>query len=1096
MVDSRPLRQVFASVPNLFSAVKATMLKRRSRNVDHYSLSSSDDDNSDSHAAKRPPTSMTDILRYSEYTYDVDTPPTHTTGYFAVPNTPADLSCDSLSTHESLPPLIPVAVDTETDTISEEVVPDEEIFDDCDLRYIMQCLEAVNDINEGPIPRKCTAGDRPLLQWRVLVDSYLAELLRIEGRGVFTDGQCASCKMPLQGGYWREDCHDATLFCASCIVVAHGQNPLHRTQVWNGQYFENVSLKSLGLRIQLGHTVGHPCCRPVPAFNDDFVVLDINGIHEVGLSFCGCETVMPQYVQLLRNKLFPATSIDPKTAATFRLLQHYHLLSTQSKVSAYDFYMTLSKRTDNTGTKQPKDRYHSFLTMTKEWRHLKLLKRAGRGNDPAGAAGTAPGECAVDCPACPHPGKNLPSNWKNTPKGTRWLYKLFLGIDANFRLKRKKVSSDVADPGLNHGYAYFVNSSDYKTHLDAFDKSTTTLDDATKHCNTHDAIKLANIKGSASLASSGVATVDCSRHEMKRPCSIGDLQKGERHVNVDFLLDSTLKQNTPADVSASYDVACIYSVHIPQRFEKYAFDTLDTHSMEWSVPKFHINAHREYCRSAYSPYLLPEFGRYDGEGVERCWALTNPYASITKEMGPGSRRDMLDNAFGAQNWNKILTMARVAQTLLNRIKIAVPQRETHVLAFQEFTASFEDEVVTQWEADVQTWEADPKKAPNPYIVQRPHLSQAAIRLELAEKDKQALANGTATVLHEDFSASSMLVNGLEIEETQRRLHSEYKALTKHTPDLTRAKLIEKSNVLQRKIDTWRSVQQLFMPSVVTIQVQSGAVTPYQADLLLLSAACTRITIPPVLLEHEWELRRAQAYDALTDLRARLELRAHMYHYKDRFVRGQREGTRSNALLQSIESKKNTNVARYRAAFAALEVLSAALGKTHWRGNLRELRDGDVRHVSSDDGSGSEGRRELSWIWLAGEEDASTLQTEAGQQNIDASLRVEWCKARARAQRWSEECELLQEEMHRVLAYHEWRGSWWECQVGRNFADKLDYQEGADAYAFRQASIQRGIRARCQKAWRFVDAWICLGAGDEADGSSVVELPMVTAPPNV
>lgn len=110
----------------------------------------------------------------------------------------------------------------------------------------------------------------------------------------------------------------------------------------------------------------------------------------------------------------------------------------------------------------------------------------------------------------------------------RWLFKLFLGMDANFRLKRKKVSSDTADPGLNNGYAYFVNESEYKAHLAAHDKPSATLDDTNKHCNTHDAIKLANIKGSVSLASSGVATVDCSRHEMKRPCSIGDLQKGER----------------------------------------------------------------------------------------------------------------------------------------------------------------------------------------------------------------------------------------------------------------------------------------------------------------------------------------------------------------------------------------------------------------------------------------------------------------------------------------------------------------------------------------------------------------------------------------
>jgi len=33
-----------------------------------------------------------------------------------------------------------------------------------------------------------------------------------------------------------------------------------------------------------------------------------------------------------------------------------------------------------------------------------MLKRAGRGHDPAGVGATAPGELAIECPACPHPG--------------------------------------------------------------------------------------------------------------------------------------------------------------------------------------------------------------------------------------------------------------------------------------------------------------------------------------------------------------------------------------------------------------------------------------------------------------------------------------------------------------------------------------------------------------------------------------------------------------------------------------------------------------------------------------------------------------------
>ena len=40
------------------------------------------------------------------------------------------------------------------------------------------------------------------------------------------------------------------------------------------------------------------------------------------------------------------------------------------------------------------------------------LKRAGRGHDPEGVCGTSQGELMVECPACPHPNRNLPDDWE------------------------------------------------------------------------------------------------------------------------------------------------------------------------------------------------------------------------------------------------------------------------------------------------------------------------------------------------------------------------------------------------------------------------------------------------------------------------------------------------------------------------------------------------------------------------------------------------------------------------------------------------------------------------------------------------------------
>lgn len=115
------------------------------------------------------------------------------------------------------------------------------------------------------------------------------------------------------------------------------------------------------------------------------------------------------------------------------------------------------------------------------WRHLHLLKRGGRGHDPSGAAGTAPGELAVLCPACPYPNINLPPGWDAAPKSSesvlailfcsahshfpRYLYYQSFGIDACFRFKRRNISSYEKDPELGPGFAYVVAWEPFREYL-------------------------------------------------------------------------------------------------------------------------------------------------------------------------------------------------------------------------------------------------------------------------------------------------------------------------------------------------------------------------------------------------------------------------------------------------------------------------------------------------------------------------------------------------------------------------------------------------------------------------------------------------------
>lgn len=177
----------------------------------------------------------------------------------------------------------------------------------------------------------------------------------------------------------------------------------------------------------------------------------------------------------------------------------------------------------------------------RQWRHLRMLKRAGRGNDPdRKVEETRPGELAVLCPACPHPDINLPAGWENASPDVRALYILFIAVDACFRLKRLAKSSEAKDPGLGNGWAYYSDVKPFYEYL----KNVTDQKDVSyrqdlqavdlltplqmSSCSGFAAMDMANTKYSKGYASTGIALAVCARHEFVMRNGVCDLQKGER----------------------------------------------------------------------------------------------------------------------------------------------------------------------------------------------------------------------------------------------------------------------------------------------------------------------------------------------------------------------------------------------------------------------------------------------------------------------------------------------------------------------------------------------------------------------------------------
>ncbi|KAK0471641.1 hypothetical protein IW261DRAFT_1344265 [Armillaria novae-zelandiae] len=878
--------------------------------------------------------------------------------------------------------------------------------------------------------------------WKSQRDEFLEEILRSESYEQTTHGDCDKCGLE-RGQHRCLSCFDGQMLCRTCIIELHQAMPFHRVEGWTGSYFKKISLGDLGLVIQLGHKLGKTC--QIPAIVRSFVVIDVDGIHTVQISFCECtrNVEVARYRQLLRSRLWPATTIFPQTAATFRVLNLFQVLSFMSKVSAYEFYHTLARLSDNTGLHPPPDRYDAFLRIMREWRHLRALKRFGRGHEPGRIEGTQPGELALRCPACPHPHVNLPDGWlQNREK--RWLYRLFVAVDANFRLRRLNVSDELNDPSLNQGYAYFVEEEGFKAHLKEYGDIIPEEEKST--CNNHDAVKLANSRGGKGAAATGVGAVVCGRHDMKRPLSVGDLQKGERYLNMDYFILSTLTCDTPPDLVISYDIACQWHKNFFVRMGKYPAQ-LRLHQIEgnilYLVPKFHLPAHILQCRNDFSFNFSAKVGRTDGEAPERGWAATNALANSTKEMGPGSRRDTLDDHFGDYNWRKVIILGAYVHINCRRIY-------EDALWVEHSTA------VDQWRAMVLAWESDRTK-PNPFSPTLRPVTENAVRLELAREEKTE----SSIEIRHDVSPSEFIAQGLQLEEAQVRLIDDIKELGAHSTDLQRTRIQQQANRISRKVDAWIEIQKVYMPKTSLLRARDddrrppGVEThPTRIPLYLPSTALRLGAVDPgpknTIINDERRLRLAQAHDTLAMLRDHLLLKSYLMIWRQRFSRGQRYGTKANTLMHRVETKISADAARYRRAYAALDAVSTYLHQHEWKKGLFPLKPEDISGLNSYDDLRSEGHRSLSWIWKT--------NIQGGEEGLQEALRIEWCKSRARAQRWQEECELLAEEIRRVkvtFQFHE--------KVWKDRAEKVDLL-GARAYALKQAALWQELEKSAAEQW--------------------------------
>jgi hypothetical protein len=166
----------------------------------------------------------------------------------------------------------------------------------------------------------------------------------------------------------------------------------------------------------------------------------------------------------------------------------------------------------------------------------------------------------------------------------------------------------------------------------------------------------------------------------------------------------------------TYDINCQFSRNFWERVLRMPIDMQilrADYDFVWKIPKMHLHGHELDCQAPYSMNFTPGAAKRAGEIIETNWPRLNNTAASTREMGPGHRRDVLDDHIGFHNWEKhvktgtprpccLATAAdRVAGArLASQLLKALPEAEKAHAEFIDFDSALR----LHYKEQVQSWE--------------------------------------------------------------------------------------------------------------------------------------------------------------------------------------------------------------------------------------------------------------------------------------------------------------------------------------------------------------------------------------------------------
>ncbi|KAG1725096.1 hypothetical protein EDB19DRAFT_1833904 [Suillus lakei] len=937
-----------------------------------------------------------------------------------------------------------------------------------------------------------------------MTGDYLEILLEREG----PPPNWVCCVCDGDGAQKYHDCLAEPMFCTRCCRTQHTWLPFHQISQWNGDFFERTTLMkdtddegpsaaSSTAGTPGAHGAGdndgkgppgsaHPevledhnnmgegdmflddespvyTTNPPVAGKTCIMVVHTLGVHTIIVRFCQCAGAQRPDKQLFKMGLFPASFAHPKMAFTFSFLDDFILNNLECGTSAMNYYSKLRHITSSMFLHLVPDRYRELMRVARQWRQLKLLKWNGFSHN---RRDPKDGELGLFCPACPQPGINVTLLMEVDDTKPGWLYSRSLVMDGNFKAEHLHPMHQEDEVWLTNGKCFMVARARYQAHL-ALAKDSAQRSE----CNNHRAVNQAT----------GIGGCTCARHGCFMPNSVVDFQKGERQMNMDYMLCNALAHNTDGLRRALtfYDVNCQYNKHLRQRVDE---------SLHLRIPSrmdiipgiglWHIHGHQDKCYVWYASNFIPGAARIDGEVMETLWAPLNIISPSARGMSTPHRQECLDYQMNDCNFMKMIWMGLFLSWKYKEAKRRVTKSTK---AFDSLNDTADLEMVEWWEVQERHAQASRVRdlsALDIYDVQlqKDIVAMALINTPGSMNPEGGRGRAAAGVFpshggktptrsrcldriwdHHRGNADSFGYGDLEDGKTPhqgqdpRDRPSPDQAAALHRRDGPDSGGSGNEDSGNDQVQAGDRPRALFRPEIVVIPLPSN----------LGMERCEQLGAVD-LVRQEITLREGQANDMLHAIRVHLADKAILFRTTVRPAKSQARSTRAWAQVHSVERVINLNSMIYRKCRAQLHNLRA----DQLLEKCRVLEKSDLKATSVVADLNTRGQRNstLPWFW------SLDVQGDSVSNNwMNKFYRVHWLWTKALWDRWEEEFLLVEHEMHWTINFLVHRSRTWLKRTHQNGDPP---RVGHTCYAIRQAQMYRQLAEDAHA--RFVEVFRVVG----------------------